>query len=304
MGGQAHFTAGNREHAEAQFGTVAAFFRPLQARTAIGNSVGAGFYRKAAVFADFVQGTQSVIARGSGVGQCQPGGVPAMPGVAAVPPNGKGDALRGAFAAAGFAVEVQDAAFDIEQLEQRRGKGGTDQQAEATVAREVAANLSPPVVKRAMRGEVVVTRRGLLEEDAGIAAEAFAIGQNVAVAVPACCVGEAPLRADVAGLQVFGKAFLAALVGRHATHITAHDAPAAAFADVFPRQGEVLAVVVEDVMRVAAVVAGNACHSKSIAQALRLAVAVVKPQATIAAVEAVSGIGLWMTHRNLKFISN
>ena len=108
--------------------------------------------------------------------------------------------------------------------------------------------------------------------------------------MPACGVGEAPLCADVAGLQVFGKAFLAALVGRHATHITAHDAPAAAFADVFPRQGEVLAVVVEDVMRVAAVVAGNACHSKSIAQALRLAVAVVEPQATIAAGEAASGI--------------
>ena len=127
------------------------------------------------------------------------------------------------------------AAFDVEQLEQRCSKGSTDQQAEATVAREVAANLSPPVVKRAMRGEVVVTRRGLLEEDAGIAAEAFAIGQDVAVAVPACGVGEAPLCADVAGLQVFGKAFLAALVGRHTAHITAHDAPAAAFADVFPR---------------------------------------------------------------------
>ena len=43
-------------------------------------------------------------------------------------------------------------------------------------------------------------------------------------------------------------------------------------------------------MRVAAVVAGNACHGEGVAQALRLAVAVVKPQATIAAAEAVSGI--------------
>jgi len=51
-----------------------------------------------------------------------------------------------------------------------------------------------------------------------------------------------------------------------------------------------LAVVVEDVVRVAAVVAGNACHSKSVADALRFAVAVVEPQATIATVEAVSGI--------------
>ena len=36
-------------------------------------------------------------------------------------------------------------------------------------------------------------------------------------------------------------------------------------------------------MRVAAVVAGNACHGKSVADALRFAVTVVEPQATMAA---------------------
>lgn len=248
VGGQAHFAAGDSQHAEAQFGAVATFFRPLQAGATVGDSVGAGFHGKAAVFADFVEGKQTVIARGGGVGQGKPGGVPAMPGVAAMSPDGEDDTLHGTFAAAGFAVEVEDAAFDVEQLQQRRGKGGADQQAEAAVAGEVAANLRAPVVKRAVCGEVVVTRRGLLEEDAGIAAETFAVGQNVAVAVPARRVGEPPLRADVAGLQVLGEAFLTAFAGRHPAHIAAHDAPAAALADVFPRQGKVLAVVVEDVM--------------------------------------------------------
>ena len=56
VGGQAHFTAGNREHAEAQFRAVAALFRPLQAGTTVGNSVSTSFYRKAAVLADFIEG--------------------------------------------------------------------------------------------------------------------------------------------------------------------------------------------------------------------------------------------------------
>ena len=59
--GQAPFTAGTGQHAEAQFGTIAAFFRPLQAGAAIGDSVSAGFHGKAAVFADFVEGKQPVI---------------------------------------------------------------------------------------------------------------------------------------------------------------------------------------------------------------------------------------------------
>lgn len=97
----------------------------------------------------------------------------------------------------------------------------------AAVAREVAANPPVPVVKHAVHGEVVVVAQcGLLKKDAGIAARTFAIGQNVAVAVPARRVGEPPLRAAVAGLQAFGKAFLACACWSACGAHKAHDAPA------------------------------------------------------------------------------
>ena len=87
VGVQAGFAAGDRENAEAQLRAVAAFFRPLQACASVGNGVGAGFYGLFAVFADFVEGEQAVVARGGGIGQSIAGGVPAMAGVAAVSPH-------------------------------------------------------------------------------------------------------------------------------------------------------------------------------------------------------------------------
>ena len=150
----------------------------------------------------------------------------------------------------------------------------------------VTADAVAPFGKSAAWGEGVMTRCGLLEENIVRATEGVAVGQNVAVSMPTGGIGQCPSLRQRLGLQVVGQAFLLAAGSRDAADVAAHDAPAVAFTHFRPGQGEVLTVVLEDVVRFAVVVVGIADHLEGIADALRLAVAIVEPQTAIAADKA------------------
>ena len=63
--------------------------------------------------------------RGAFPGQFQPFGVA---------PDGEGEQRGGGFAVRGIAVEVEAAAFVVEQVQEWRGKGAAEGEAEAAVA--------------------------------------------------------------------------------------------------------------------------------------------------------------------------
>ena len=159
----------------------------------------------ATVFADFVHRKKAVIPRGGIVGECVGRRIPAFRCSDTMSPYRLGRALHSCLAARRIPENVDDAAIDVEPLQERGGKGGAQHQAKAAVACGVASYLTFPVIERTGTAvsKAFVVGYLAVEVETGALADNLAAGQDIGIIMPSGRVGDRPSFTGAAFLDKF-----------------------------------------------------------------------------------------------------